>query len=286
MSIEDIILDRDRRGIAALRPHLAPNFCDLASDVVLDNPGSVGIVTGFYTLAAGATETDGPPGAIAIANALGTVGREVFYITDRFSSSVIEIAAGTSAKIVEFPMANDEDSKRFAENLLRDLDLSVIIAIERCGLTSDGRYLNMLGKDISDFNARTDHLFDQHPNTVGIGDGGNEIGLGNLASVVTSVPSLVTKPCVTKVSELIISSVSNWGGYGLVAAMSIREDENLLPSVEEEKDLIRLMVNAGAVDGIAHKQVYKVDGFSLKENSNTLERLHQLLAKPRKSEKN
>ena len=67
---------------------------------------------------------------------------------------------------------------------------------------------------------------------------------------------------------------------------SIRENKNLLPSVEEEKDLIRLMVNAGAVDGIAHKQVYKVDGFSLKDNSNTLERLHQLLAKPRKSEKN
>ena len=275
MSIEDIILDRDRRGISELRSHLAPDFCDRASDVVLDNPGTVAIVTGFYILTAGATETDGPPGAVAIGRAAAALGREVVYITDRFSSTVMEATAGPDARIVEFPMADDEASRSFAQDLLSELDPSVVIAIERCGLTAGGRYRNMRGKDISDFNARTDYLFEGHPSTVGIGDGGNEIGLGNVASAVTDVSTLVKEPCVTEVTELIISSVSNWGGYGLVAA---REGKNLLPSVEDEKDLIRLMVDAGAVDGITSSQTYKVDGFTLEENSETLERLHRLLA--------
>jgi hypothetical protein len=277
VSVEDIILDRDRRGISELRPHLPPDFCDRASDVVLDNPGTVAIVTGFYILTAGATETDGPPGAVAMGRAVEALGREAVYVTDEHSSEVIRATAGPDARVVEFPMGDDEAGKRYAGNLLGELDPSVLIAIERCGLTADGRYRNMRGLDISEFNARIDHMFHDHPHTVGIGDGGNEIGMGNLASAVTDVPSLVKEPCVTRVSELVISSVSNWGGYGLVAAMSAREGRNLLLSVEEEKDLIRLMVDAGAVDGITSSPVHKVDGFTLEENAETLERLHDLL---------
>ena len=74
MSIEDIILDRDRRGIAALRPHVPADFCDRAAELVLDKPGTVLIATGFYILAAAAPETDGPPGAVAIGRALEALG--------------------------------------------------------------------------------------------------------------------------------------------------------------------------------------------------------------------
>ena len=76
-SIEDIILDRDGRNISALRPHLRERFCDDAAAMVYDCPGTAIIVTGFHILAAGATETDGPPGAIAIGRALQKLGNEV-----------------------------------------------------------------------------------------------------------------------------------------------------------------------------------------------------------------
>ena len=69
-SIEDIILDHDRRGVSALRPHSPPDFCDRAAGLILDNPGTAMIATGFYILSAGMVETDGPPGAIAIGDAL------------------------------------------------------------------------------------------------------------------------------------------------------------------------------------------------------------------------
>ena len=279
MTIEDIILSRDRRGISALRGHLPDDFCSQAASLVLEHPGTAVVVTGFYIMAAGATETDGPPGAVAIGDALRSIAYDVVYVTDRYTAPVMSAMTDSTARIVEFPVTDDDASRRFASDLLSQLDPAVLIAIERCGLTDEGVYRNMHGADISQFNARTDYLFSQHPHTVGIGDGGNEIGMGNLASVITDVPSLVKKPTVTGASRLVISSVSNWGGYGLVAALSKQRGRNLLPSVEAEQELVRRCVDAGAVDGMSTKQEYRVDGFTLEENSEVVAELHEFLSR-------
>jgi hypothetical protein len=278
MSIEDIILDRDQRGVAELRPHLPADFCNQAAALVLENPGTAMIVTGFYILAAGATETDGPPGAAVIGNALRSIGYEVVYVTDRHTSPVMSAIAAGDARTIEFPIADARASRAFAEQLLAEVNPTVLIAIERCGFTDEGLYRNMLGKDISDYNAKTDYLFTGHPASVGIGDGGNEVGMGNLASVIPSVPTLVRLPCVTRTTKLVISSVSNWGGYGLVAAISRRKGRDLLPSVEAEREMVKRIVDLGAVDGMSQQTQYMVDGFSLEENSQTLRALHKLLA--------
>ena len=278
MTIEDIILDRDRRGVSALRPHLTERYCDDAAGLILDNPGTVLIATGFYILSGRAAETDGPPGAAVIGSALEAIGYEVVYVTDRYAAPVMKAVAPSGARVVDFPIAPDEASKAFAEKLLAETDPSILVAIERCGLTSQGLYLNMRGDDITRFNARIDDLFSRHPNTIGIGDGGNEIGMGNVASAIKETPSLVKTPCVTTTTKLIISSVSNWGGYGLVAALSVRRGQNLLPPIEAEQELLRRTVNMGAVDGMSAKSEYKVDGFTLDENSETVARLHDFLA--------
>lgn len=276
-SIEDIILDRDRRGISALAPYLPEGFCGEAADLVLDNPGPVIIVTGFYILSAGAAETDGPPGAIAIGKALRTIGHDVFYVTDKYAEPIITPIVGNESSVVDFPITDDVASKDFAAGLISDIQPSMIISIERCGPTEDGVYRNMRNKDITENTARLDTLFYNHPNTIGIGDGGNEIGMGNLSTVISEVDSLVDKSCITKTAKLVISSVSNWGGYGLVAAMSIRCQRNLLISVREEEQIVRSVVDMGAVDGISNKCEYKVDGFSIEENSEIIVQLHELL---------
>lgn len=278
MTIEDIVLDRDKRGIAALRPHLPADYCDRAARVVLDNPGTAMIVTGFYIITAGATETDGPPGAVVIGNALQSIGYEVVYVTDRYSLDVMAGTAGPESRVVDFPIAGVEESRTFAKGLLSEIAPSVIIGIERCGLTSEGLYRNMRGVDISDYNAKADYLFESGIPSVGIGDGGNEIGLGNLADIIPTVPSLVRLPCVTTTSELVIASVSNWGGYGLVAALSRAKGQNLLPSIEAEQALVKRNVELGAVDGPSGESVPMVDGFTLEENSQALRELHDLLS--------
>ena len=278
MSIEDIILNRDRRGISALRPHVPDDFCSQAAGLVLEHPGKAVIVTGFYILGAGITETDGPPGAIVIGDALQSVGYEVVYVTDRYTAPVMTEVLGPEGRVIDFPIVDAEASERFAKQVLADEDPSVLISIERCGLTEEGRARNMHGREITEYNAKVDYLFSEHPVSVGIGDGGNEIGMGNLASIIPSVPSLVRLPCVTSVTKLVISSVSNWGGYGLVAAMSVLNGENLLLSVEAEQDLLKRTVDAGAVDGMSKKQEYKVDGFTMEENSEVVAELHEYLA--------
>ena len=278
-TIEDIILDFDKRGMLALRPHMAADFCEQAAHYVLDHPGHTLIVTGFYVLMSDKPETDGPPGAIAIGNALMSLGRKVSYVTDACTAPVLRRWAG-DADLIEFPTTGIEESKRYAAELLERLQPSLLISIERCGRNRNDEYLNMRGRSITENTARLDYLFDGSVPSVGIGDGGNEIGMGNLVEVIPTVDSLPDDPAIAQVDRLVIASVSNWGGYGLVAAISRLADRNLLPSAESEAAMVRGMVEAGAVDGTTGDAVPTVDNFSMEENGALLARLHRLAGNP------
>ena len=189
-SIEDLILQQDKRGVAQLRPHLPADFCTRAAQYVLDHPGGVAITTGFYILAAGSPETDGPPGAIAIGRALEALGRRVSYVSDTYTTPVLRGLLGPEAQVEDFPIGDVEASRHWASDLLARIKPSLLISIERCGRTAGDTYLNMRAADITPFTARLDYLFDMGIPSVGIGDGGNEIGMGNLADVIPTVPSL------------------------------------------------------------------------------------------------
>jgi hypothetical protein len=275
-TIEDIILDHDKRGMLALRPHLPVDFCRQAAQYVLDHPGHTLIVTGFYVIMAGKPETDGPPGAIAIGRALQGLGRKVTYVTDVYTAPVLQQwADGTD--VIEFPIAGVEESKQRAAQMLEELQPSLLISIERCGRNRNDAYLNMRARDITPQTARVDYLFDGEIPSVGIGDGGNEIGMGNLVDVIPAVESLPDDPAISRVDHLVIASVSNWGGYGLAAALSRLAGKNLLPHGEDEARLVQGMVDAGAVDGTTGDAVPTVDNFSMDENGVLLARLHTLV---------
>ena len=283
-TIEDIILDQDQRGMLALRPHLPPDFCRQAGQFAWENSGQNSpefsgptlIATGFYVLMAGRPETDGPPGAVAIGRALQALGRRVIYVTDQVSAPLLKALAAGSA-VWEFPTLDAVASRRYAAAMLERLRPSLLISIERCGRNAAGAYLNMRGRDISAHTAGLDHLFDSGVPSIGIGDGGNEIGMGNLAAVIPSVPSLPDAPAVSTVDRLVIASVSNWGGYGLAAALSPLAGRNLLPSVEAETEIIHRMAAAGAVDGTTGEAGPTVDNFTPAENGAILSRLHSLV---------
>ena len=131
-TIEDIILDHDKRGMLALRPHVPADFCGQAAQYVLDHPGHTVIVTGFYVIMAGKPETDGPPGAIAIGRALQALGHRVSYVTDEYTAPVLR-AWAEGADVIEFPITGVAESKQHAAQMLQDLQPSLLISIERCG---------------------------------------------------------------------------------------------------------------------------------------------------------
>ena len=209
---------------------------------------------------------------------MSRIGYEVAYVTDSYSMDVMKAVAG-DRRVIDFPVAGHRESANAAREIIATENPSVVISIERAGLVGDGTFRNMHGTDISEYNAKIDHLFDQHPYSVGIGDGGNEIGMGNLRDEAAGIDRLPDDPCVTTTTKLMIASVSNWGGYGLVASLSKLSGKSLMPTVEEDMALIRQTVDLGAVDGMSNKQEYKVDGFTLEENAETITQLRELLAR-------
>ena len=277
LTIEDIILSNDQRGISELRDLVPPDSCARAAELVLDNAGTILITTGFYILSAGAAETDGPPGAIAIGVGLEQLGYKVKYVADEYSSMLLRPYVAESTDVIDFPITTLTKSVQYAEEILSAENPSVLISIERCAAAADGLYRNMRDLDISDQTAKVDLMFNMHSKTIGIGDGGNEIGLGNVRDGVEKSETLVSYPAVSKVTELIIASVSNWGGYGLLAALSVSAGKNILPTIDEDTQRISDMVDLGAVDGFSGEQIYKVDGFDLAENAALLETLHKLV---------
>jgi hypothetical protein len=280
-TVEDIILKNDRRGISVLRSHVPADYCTRAAKLIMESLRNVHptviITTGFYILSGKAAETDGPPGAIALGNTLHKLGFEVAYLTDKYALPFFTPEVVEKKEVVEFPITGDTESRVFADKLLMELRPSLLISTERSGPAANGKYFNMYSRNIGENTAKIDLLFDGKVPSIGIGDGGNEIGMGNLAAEIKTYPNLTRDPAVTKVTELIIASVSNWGAYGLIAAISIKEQRNLLPEVTWEKEFIGKIVRLGAVDGVSGVNRLLVDGFDPDENARTLIDLNEFV---------
>jgi hypothetical protein len=243
----------------------------------LKEPGPIFILTGWYIPACDVAETDGPAGALAIGGALDALGFTTYYVSDGHAASLLRQSTDAD-RVIEFPSPGADESEALAAALLERYAPTLVISIERPGFTGDGTYRNMRGVDVSQYSAKLDYLVMTHPRTIGIGDGGNEIGMGNLAEYVPAVGTLLETPCITTVDHLIIASVSNWGGYGLVTALSQETGRDLLPTIEEESVLINRLVDSGAVDGVLGKKQPTVDTFTLEENAAILERLRGIVS--------
>ena len=261
--IESIIMSHSQRGMPILREYLPSNYCKEAAEYILSwKKGVIFIATGFYV--AGHAETDGPPGALIISLVLKKLGYTPVILTDKYCQNFFE---KYDIKVIYMEIAMEKEKKiEFVERTIKEYNPTGMISIERCGLNIQDKYANMRNICISEYTAEIDLFFKMYYNkipTVGIGDGGNEIGMGNLEDIIKNNLNLV--PCKIKVDKLIISSVSNWGGYGLVAYLcNLTKNKQFFETVEKTvKDYIKFIISLGSVDGITHENVEKVDGFDI-----------------------
>jgi hypothetical protein len=131
-----------------------------------------------------------------------------------------------------------------------------MISIERQGADDDGRYHYGRGEEnIPGIMAKVDDLFAEALTrgvyTVGVGDGGNELGMGNIKDVIRGRLPFGDKiaPSV-RVSTLVAASVSNFGCYGIEACLAaLVGDCAVLHTPEQDAQLIDECVRVGAVDG-------------------------------------
>lgn len=272
-TIEDVVLRHSKRGMTVLRSYMSRDYCRQAARRILElEKGTILLTTGFYV--AGHAETDGPLGTVVLAKALEKQGFYPVIITDEFCRGFFEAAD------LEVCYVDVEDGAEKYEALLEKFAPAALISIERCGRNIKNDYANMRGVSIKEYTARTDWLFIQARKqgipTFGVGDGGNEIGMGNLKEIISGKLELV--PCKVKVDTLVIATVSNWGAYAIAAYIQKMTGTKVLPGFSEIKEYLSLIVNMGSVDGVTKEQTLSVDGFSLDVEKEILDGLKTLAA--------
>lgn len=225
----------------------------------------IALFTGFVTLPGVRCETDGPVGTLFMARGLIGLGKEVHVWSDFPHVEILEAGVrhlSLDVSVFDVPI-------RFGGNVLMCFwreRYDLLISIERPGRAMDGKYYSCRGEDVSPYVSPLDEFFIEAKKyrtaTIGIGDGGNEIGMGKVRPVLLEkLPEMGRIASIVKVDHLIVSGVSNWGAYALLAGISmILGRRDVLPTSEEETKLLELVVSSGGIDGISLKSSPTVDG--------------------------
>ena len=235
----------------------------LAAARLLDRaPARIGIFTGAAVpehMPVG--ENDGPFGASVLACALARLGHSPTIYTDPVCAPPIEALLkrnGTAAEVVRLILG---DKPQLAAAAARE---DVLVAIERLGGNINGKLHGVNGTNRDAFRCNVDHAFREaarlKKTTIGIGDGGNEIGFGALRETLEArLPEFSQKdktPCgggifsAIATDHLVVASTSNLGAYGVVAALAmLKGDPALCHTADEEIALHHVGVGLGLVDG-------------------------------------
>lgn len=251
----------------------------------------------------GFAETDGPPGTALLARVLQDLGIAVRIITDTNCEAVVRRAAISKGLAPEQVLAAPLESDSFRSSFWQtDIghSLSHLIAIERVGPSHTpeslatagataaaidlfetlvpheerGHCFNMRGIAIDRFTGNLHRLFDELPQRapraciLGIGDGGNEIGMGrfdwDLVRQRLGGPLGAKLPCRIAARQTIVAGTSNWGAYALAAAVALLRNriDVLEPhTAQAQFNLLSAIVDhARAVDGVTRRHEATVDG--------------------------
>lgn len=301
-AIQDVIgTDAGDRGMKAL---IVDGDLFAASRIFgILEPSHVIILTGFPCCVneSPPTETDGPPGAVALARAAYQLGHTVTIVTDDCNKKVFAAAMKdvghwmkdtSKFKLECFPHTLTEKDTTRLDSLINDCGL--LLALERAGPSSDGMCYTMRGINMNERELISPiHTIVEKTRGkcwfLAIGDGGNELGMGKVfASIMKNIPNGEKIGCVIAADFLIASSVSNWGGYALAAGAALMraEQESMadndlgekveewiskcLPTEQEEIHLLERVVRVGCRDGVSGKMEATVDGMSLETSMKAL----------------
>lgn len=322
-AIEKIVqVDIGGRGIGAFTPPAGELFY-AASDLyhAACSNRDVLILTGFPCLLdySPPTETDGPLGAVSIARAVMAVQRQhsggrCILVTDacnaKVTNAAVQAANLDSSLVIETFQPKGTTWTAEEESRLDSLgrNAAATVAIERAGPGADGGSYTMRGLDMTHLLAPLERLlspsveFGSKENgasrtspsfvSIGIGDGGNEVGMGKMRDAVLSstVPMAETVSCVVPADYLIVCGISNWGGTALASALMLlthydRRSSNEanaqkqgnfadlaaawnagMPSEEDDTVILNGMIAAGCRDGCTKLNEATVDGFPLEKS--------------------
>lgn len=256
-------VDPGNRGLANLFNHFPHDFTNACKSIAEQSHAACLIHTGFFIPSGTppAFETDGPLGVAFLARAFRSldIGSRIFA-EDAIHEAIGDLTNASSESVTHY------------------------MAIERAGPAADGRHYTMRGRDTSEWLTR--NLQPEGLVTIGIGDGGNEIGMGKLPHelVADNIPNGDLIHCRVPTDHLIVAGVSNWGAYALAAGIFVLRGVKPpldLFDPDREHVILEAMVKAGPlVDGVTGKPTATVDGLTWDEYAKPLIRMREILEMP------
>ncbi|NLT58720.1 MAG: DUF4392 domain-containing protein [Clostridiales bacterium] len=217
-------------------------------------------------------ENDGPLGSAALARALEQLGYDVTIYTE------VECIAGLREmqRILhcKAPAVVLEKEAGCPQHRRLAAELDAAITIEKVGVNAKGIQHSITGHSRNGVRAMMDGLIEEMNAmgklTVGIGDGGNEIGFGNIYEEAREIlPTGKTCVCgcgdgvvtATRVTHLYPVAISNWGAYALCAGLAVwNKRPELAVTPEEEHRMLSESVPLGLADGGTGLFRYALDG--------------------------
>lgn len=300
-ALRDLIQDDiNQRGLkhdpaANLVDACADDFAAACRSLASAAQPAVAIVTGFFipTGSPPCGETDGPLGAVFLARALVPLGVRVVLVTDGFCERALlaGLAACGRSEVPVVALPSGPADADYGMRVLTALGrLTHLLAIERVGpshrleaIPSEhrDRCHTMRGRDVTELMSPAHLLFEAAGalTTLGIGDGGNEIGMGKIPWDVIrrNIPGGDIIACRIPVDHLIVCAISNWGAYALAAGVTLLRGARVDPQLfdpDAELKILQTMVDEGPlVDGVLGRQVATVDGLSWPRYADVLGRI-------------
>ena len=170
---------------------------------------------------------------------------------------------------------------------------AAVVSVEACGANALGVCHNAVGLDVTALQARSDVLWeklraDGVPN-IAIGDLGNEIGMGTIADHIKKyVPFTDRGECqcgcgggilsATRTDNIITATCSDWGCYGLMAALAyLKKDMEILHHEDMESEVMRVAARNGFID-MTGSLLPGIDGFSTRMNVSIVSLMRQCTA--------
>ena len=226
--LESLILkDPGKRGVSDL--FIKGDFTKAV--LGLSHSKMIAITTGFPVFfdELQKEETDGLPGALAMLQALTANGSTVHLICDDRTAVLTKgclkhycaIGAVTPEQFALTRVLGYSEVKGIFKPSLYDC----FVAIERSGIAADGRHYTMKGVDVSSHCDPIDDIYQASKDydgciTIGIGDGGNELGMGKVYNkVVDHIEKGGLIGCKVAADLAILSGVCNWAGCAVAAGL-------------------------------------------------------------------
>ena len=267
-AIEALLAANNHRGMNDVRASLTPGYLLRAAQAIHACSGRVYILTGFPV--AKTFETDGPAGAMALYRLCQRLQKDPVIL----SEPDVTAALSRQCRCHALSPGTHKQAQQAAAALYKTDPPALVISIECPGAAADGHYYNMAGEDISKRCIRAEPYLEQaNCSTIAIGDGGNEVGMGNVAQ---SLMGLDIRPAECVCSELIVADVSNWAAYALCALTDWLDDRTMSAIVDIQSDLEHLVRN-GAVDGVTGASTATEDGFPEHAAEKVMQAIHAIL---------